>query len=168
VQYAPERQDPQTGGAHHEDPQSIVAAGAAGVLGGTAAFLVPAAASAHDATHTLTFTAVAENSVMFTPTTRGVQDTDFNSAGTTIGFDNLYLTFTSATSASGNATLDISGGFLYATIATTNGGQTFSGKVTGGTGAFTGATGAFTGKATNAAGSEAVVTVTYSTENSQG
>ena len=148
--------------------RSIAAAGAAAVLGGAAAFLVPAAASAHDATHTLTFTAVAENSVMFTATTRGVQDTDFNSAGTTIGFDNLYLTFTSTTSASGTATLDIKGGFLYATLATTDGGQTFSGKVTGGTGAFTGATGTVAAKATNAAGSEAVVTITYSTENSQG
>src|SRR5262249_29866131 len=104
--------------------RSIAAAGAAAVLGGTAALLVPAAASAHGATHTLTFTAVAENSVMFTAKTEGVQDTDFNSTGATIGFDNLYLTFTSATAASGTATLDIKGGFIYATIATTNNGQT--------------------------------------------
>jgi len=148
--------------------RSIAAAGAAALLGGTTALLVPAAASAHGATHTLTFTAVAENSVMFTPTTEGVQDTDFNSAGATIGFDNLYLTFTSPTSAHGPATLDIKGGFLYATIATTNNGQTFTGKVTGGTGAFTGATGTVTAKAINPTGTEAVVTVTYSTKNSQG
>ena len=148
--------------------RSIVAAGAAAVLGSAAAFLVPAAAAAHDATHTLTFTAVAENSVMFTTTTRGVQDTDFNSAGTTIGFDNLYLRFTSATSARGTATLDIKGGFLYATLATTNGGQTFRGRVTGGTGAFTGATGKVAAKAINPSGSQAVVTITYSTQNSQG
>jgi hypothetical protein len=147
---------------------SIAAAGAAVVLGVTAAFLVPAAASAHDATHTLVFTATAVNLVMFTPTTRAVQDTDTNSAGQTIGFDNLYLTFTSAASASGNATLDISGGFLYATIAVTNGGQTLSGKVTGGTGAFSGATGTVIATATNAAGTAAAVTVTYSTQNSQG
>ena len=147
--------------------RSIAAAGTAALLGGTTALLVPAVASAHGATHTLTFTAVAENSVMFTPTTEGVQDTDFDSAGTTIGFDNLYLTFTSPISAHGPATLDIKGGFLYATIATTNNGQTFTGKVTGGTGAFTGATGTVTAKATNPTGTEAVVTVTYSTKNSQ-
>ena len=147
--------------------RSIAAAGAAAVLGGTAALLVPAAASAHGATHTLTFTAVAENSVMFTTTTEGVQDTDFNSTGTTIGFDNLYLTFTSTTAASGTATLDIKGGFLYATIATTNNGQTFTGKVTGGTGAFIGATGTVIAKAINPTGTEAVVTVTYSTKKSQ-
>lgn len=111
---------------------------------------------------------MAENSVAFTTTTQGVQDTDFNSAGTTIGFDNLYLTFTSTTSASGTATLDIKGGFLYATLATTNGGQTFSGKVTGGTGAFTGATGTVAAKAINKTGSKAAVTITYSTENSRG
>ena len=146
--------------------KSIAAAGAAAVLGGTTVLLIPAAASAHDATHTLTFTAVAENSVAFTTTTEGVQDTDFNSTGTTIGFDNLYLTFTSPTAASGTATLDIKGGFLYATIATTNNGQTFSGKVTGGTGVFTGATGTVTAKAINPTGTEAVVTITYSTKNS--
>ena len=147
--------------------RSIAAAGAAALLGGTAALLVPAAASAHGATHTLTFTAVAENSVMFTPTTEGVQDTDFDSTGTTIGFDNLYLTFSSPTSASGTATLVIKGGFLYATIATTDNGQTFSGKVTGGTGAFTGATGTVAANAINATGTESVVTVTYSTKHSQ-
>lgn len=148
--------------------RSIAVTGAAAVLAGTAALLIPAAASAHDATHTLTFIAKAVNSVAFTTTTEGVQDTDFNSTGTTIGFDNLYLTFTSTTSASGNATLDIKGGFLYAKIATTNGGQTFRGKVTGGTGAFTGATGKVAAKAINPTGSEAAVTITYSTENSQG
>jgi hypothetical protein len=149
--------------------RSIAAAGAAAVLGGTAALLVPAAASAHDGTHALRFIAKAVNSVAFSTTTEGVQDTDFDiSTGTTIGFDNLYLTFTSTTSASGNATLDIKGGFLYARIATTNGGQTFSGKVTGGTGAFTGATGTVAAKALDPTGSEAVVTITYSTENSQG
>jgi hypothetical protein len=148
--------------------RSITAAGAAAVLCGTAALLLPAAASAHDATHTLKFIAVAENSVAFTTTAQGVQDTDFNSAGTTIGFDNLYLKFTSTTSASGTATLDIKGGFLYARIATTNGGQTFSGKVTGGTGAFTGATGTVAAKAINKTGSKAVVTIIYSTENSRG
>src|SRR5215467_14156519 len=90
------------------------------------------------------------------------------SADTTIGFDNLYLTFTSPISAHGPATLDIKGGFLYATIATTNNGQTFTGRVTGGTGAFTGATGTVTAKAINPTGTEAVVTVTYSTKNGQG
>jgi hypothetical protein len=103
------------------------------------------------------------NSVAFTKTTEGVQDTDLNRAGKTIGFDNLYLTFTSTTSASGHATLDIKGGLLYATIATTNAGQTFSGKVTGGTGAFTGATGTVAAKAINKTGTKAAVTITYST-----
>jgi hypothetical protein len=42
--------------------RSIVAAGAAAVLGGTAALLIPAAASAHDATHTHTLTVIKDNS----------------------------------------------------------------------------------------------------------
>jgi hypothetical protein len=141
----------------------ITAAGAAAVLGGTAALVLPAAASAHNATHRLRFIAVAVNSVAFTRTTEGVQDTDFNRSGKIIGFDNLYLTFTSKTSASGRATLDIKGGFIYSTIATTNGGKTFHGKVTGGTGAFTGATGSFTARAINKTGTKAAVTLTYRT-----
>lgn len=141
--------------------RSITAAGAAAVLGGTAALLLPAAASAHDTTHTLKFIGVAVNSVAFTKTTEGVQDTDVNGAGTVIGFDNLYLRFTSKTSASGNATLDIKGGFLYGTIATTNGGKMLRGKVTGGTGAFTDATGTISAKDINKTGTKAAVTVTY-------
>jgi hypothetical protein len=143
--------------------KSIGAAGAAAVLGTTGALALPAVASAHDATHTLKFIAVAVNSVAFTKTIEGVQDTDFNSAGAVIGFDNLYLRFTSKTSASGRATLDIKGGFLYATLATTNGGQTFHGKVTGGTGAFAGATGTVIARAINKTGSKAAVTVIYRT-----
>lgn len=52
----------------------------------------------------------------------------------------------------GTATLDIKGCFLYGTIATTNGGRTLSGKVTGGTGAFTDATGTITARAINKTG----------------
>jgi hypothetical protein len=143
--------------------RSITAAGAAVVLGTTAALTLPAVASAHDATHRLNFIAVAVNSVAFTKTTEGVQDTDVNRAGAIIGFDNLYLRFTSKASASGRATLDIKGGFIYSTIATSNGGKTFHGKVTGGTGAFTDATGRFTARAINKTGTKAAVTLTYRT-----
>jgi hypothetical protein len=45
-----------------------------------------------------------------------------------------------------NAAFDIKGGLLYGTVTTTNGGKTFTGKVTGGTGTFKGATGTITAK----------------------
>ena len=48
------------------------------------------------------------------------------------------------------------------TVTTTNGGKTFAGKVTGGTGAFKGATGTITAKALNKAGTRHAVTITYS------
>ena len=48
--------------------RSIIAAGAAVILG-TTGTLAPAAASAHGATHTLTFTSVARKFVHFTKTT---------------------------------------------------------------------------------------------------
>jgi hypothetical protein len=61
--------------------RSIVAAGAAVVLGGTGAALLPAVASASSATHTLKFTAVQKGMVSFTKTTGANQETDVNAAG---------------------------------------------------------------------------------------
>lgn len=140
--------------------RSIIAAGAAVVLGGTGALALPALASAHSATHTLKFTSVTVKSVQFTKTSRGLQNTDVNSTGKTIGFDDANITFTSQTSATAHVAIDISGGFLYGTVTTTNGGKTLTGKVTGGTGAFTAATGTITGKAITS--SKSAVTITYS------
>jgi hypothetical protein len=139
----------------------IAAAGAAMVLGGTGALALPAMASTHNASHTLKFTSVTVKSVPFTSTAAGFQDTDVNSAGKTIGFDDLYVTLTGKNSAAGNVALDVKGGFLYGTIATTNAGETFSGKVTGGTGAFTAAAGTITAKATTS--TKTAVTITYTT-----
>jgi hypothetical protein len=56
--------------------------------------------------------------------------------------------------------LDIKGGFLYGVVTTTDGGKTFSGKLTGGTGAFKGATGTITAKAITS--TKTAVTIIYS------
>jgi hypothetical protein len=140
---------------------SIAAAGAAVVLAGTAALALPAAAGPHTPTHTLKFTSVTVHQAGFTPTTEALQQTDINSAGKPIGFDDLYLTLTGKTTGSARAALAIKGGFLYGKIATTNAGKTFSGKVTGGTGAFTTATGTITAKAISS--TKTAVTITYTT-----
>jgi hypothetical protein len=139
---------------------TIAATVAAVVLGGAAGLALPAAASAHPVTHTLKFTAVSVNSVPFTSTNFGAQDTDVNSTGKTIGFDDLNVTSTGP-SGTGDVALDIEGGFLYGTIATTNAGKTFSGKVTGGTGPYKEATGRITAKAISS--TKTAVTITYAT-----
>ena len=141
--------------------KSIVAAGAAAVLGTTGALALPAVASAHDASHRLTFVSEKVKSIGFTKTTDGSQDTDVNSAGKTIGFDDLYLTFSGPNTGAARVALAIKGGFLYGTIATANGGRTFTGKVTGGTGAFTRAAGTITAKAITS--QKTAVTITYTT-----
>ncbi len=64
-------------------------------------------------------------------------------------------------SGTGDVALDIEGGFLYGTIATTNAGKTFSGKVTGGTGPYKEATGTIT--ATAISSTKTAVTITYAT-----
>jgi len=141
---------------------SIIAAGAAVVLGTTGALVLPAVASAHSSTHTLKFTSVEKDSITFTAnTTFGQQDTDINSAGKKIGYDLLYVKGTSATSAAVNITGDFSGGFLYGTATINPKTGAFSnGKVTGGTGSIKGATGTITVKPISNV--KTAVTVTYS------
>ena len=140
--------------------RSIAAAGAAVVLGTTGALVLPAVAGAHVASTTLKFTAVTKASTKFTSSTNGLQETDVNSTGKTIGFDNVYIKITGPSSATANVALDIKGGFLYGVVTTTDMGKTFHGKVTGGTGAFKGATGTITGKAISS--TKTAITIVYS------
>ena len=141
----------------------IAAAGAAVVLGGTGAFLIPAVASAHSVTHTLKFTAVQQKSANFSKTASGQAENDLNGTGTIIGFDVIYFVFNPKThTASGDVTFDTNGGFLYGTLKFTKNPVTH-GTVTGGTGIFTGATGTITGKSLNTSGTRTAVTITYTT-----
>ncbi len=97
--------------------------------------MIPAAASANSATHTLKFISVTKKSIMFTKTSGASQDTDVNAAGKTVGFDMLYYVATSATSGAVNVTVDTTGGFLYGTGTINFKTGAFSkGKVTGGSG----------------------------------
>ena len=140
---------------------SIIAAGAAAVLGATGALALPAVASANSATHTLKFISVTKKSVQFTKTTIGQQDTDVNAAGKTVGFDMLYFAVTSATTANVNVTVATNGGFLYGSGTINFKTNAFSnGKVTGGTGSFAGATGTI--KAKDLSSTKTAVTITYS------
>ena len=143
---------------------SIIAAGAAVVLGTTGALVLPAVASAHSTTHTLKFISVTKTSIMFTKATGGQQDTDVNAAGKTVGFDMLYFKSVSATTGNVNVTVDTTGGFLYGTLTVNfKTGAISNGKVTGGTGSFVGATGTIKAKNLNPAGTRTAVTITYST-----
>jgi hypothetical protein len=142
---------------------SIAAVGAAALVG-TGAFMLPALASSHGTTHTLKFISVQKATTAFTKTTEGVQDTDVNAKGKTTGFDELYITATSATTAVANVTGDTTGGMLYGTFNINfKTGAITGGKVTGGTGAFKGATGTIKAKAINKAGTKHAVTIVYHT-----
>ena len=143
---------------------SLAATGAAIALCATGAFLLPAIASAHSGTHTLTFVSVPNRfKVSFTKTAKGIQESDFNRAGTPIGFDMLYLADTTAGHAAAKVTVDTAGGFLYGTFTLNlKTGAVTNGKVTGGAGAFAGATGTIKAKAVKHAPTKHVVTITYS------
>jgi hypothetical protein len=124
-------------------------------------FASPAAKPA-TASHTLKFTSVEKGSVNLSKTMFAQQDTDVNSAGKVIGYDDLYLATTSAKTADGWVTLDVDGGFLYGTfklnLVT---GAITDGKVTGGARAFKGATGTLT--ATSVSSTKTAVKLTYRT-----
>ncbi len=140
---------------------SIIAAGAAVVLGTSGALVLPAVASAHSASTTLKFTAVQKATVSFSKAAQGIQDTDVNTAGKTVGFDMLYVTATSPTSGTANVTVNTKGGFLYGTFNINfKTGAVTNGKVTGGTGAFTKATGTI--KVKTISNTKHAVTITYS------
>jgi hypothetical protein len=140
---------------------SIAAAGAAALIG-TGALAVPALASAHPATHTLKFISVQKQSLELSKTSGGQQDNDVNAKGKAVGFDMLYFQGTTASIATVYATIDIAGGFLYATFSYhTKTGAITNGKVTGGTHAFAGATGTAKVKNLNKAGTRTAVTIVY-------
>jgi hypothetical protein len=142
--------------------RSIIAAGAALALGTTGALVLPAVASAHSSTHTLKFTAVQKATHSFSKAAEGIQDTDVNTAGKTVGFDMLYVAATSSTSGNANVTVDTNGGFLYGTFTINfKTGAVTNGKVTGGTGAFTKAAGTI--KVKTISNTKHAVTITYST-----
>ena len=139
---------------------SLTAAGAAAVLGVTGALVLPAVASAHSASTTLKFTAVQKGTVSFSKAAQGIQDTDVNAIGKTVGFDMLNVTATSPTAGSANVTVDANGGFLYGTFTINfKTGAVTNGKVTGGTGAFAGATGTI--KVKTISNTKHAVTITY-------
>ena len=141
---------------------SIAAAGAAAVLAGAGAVMLPAMASAHSTTHTLKFTAVMMTpQTFFTQTSAGQADKDVNSAGKVIGYDVINVKFNPQTNtATGGVALSTNGGILYGTLKLSNGPAT-TGTVTGGTGTFKGATGTISGKSLSK--TRTAVTVTYTT-----
>ena len=139
---------------------SLAAAAAAVVLGTTGSLVLPAVASAHSATHTLKFTAVQKGTAGFTRATGGIQNTDVNTTGKTIGFDMLYFAATSPSNVAVNLTVDTKGGFLYGTFTFhPKTGVVTNGKVTGGTGAFARATGTI--KVKTISSTKHAVTITY-------
>lgn len=144
--------------------RTSIAATAAAALIGVGAYMLPAAASTSTATHTLKFISVSKASVNFSKTTGAQQDTDVNSKGKVVGYDMLYFSIISKTTAFISFTGDASGGFIYGTLLTNlKTGAVYDGKVTGGTGAFKGATGTVKAVNLNAAGTRTAVTITYHT-----
>jgi hypothetical protein len=140
--------------------KSIVAAAAVAVVGTAAAVAAPAVASAHTAPHTLKFTSVQVKTMTFSSLTFGDEDADFSSAGKAIGYDVIYGAINLKKKVGTlNVAISVKGGLLYGTVSSANMGKTFSGKVTGGTGAFKGSTGTITGKTISK--TKTAVSITY-------
>ena len=140
----------------------VAAASAALTLAGVSPSFASPAVKPATASHTLKFISVEKASVQLSKTMFAQQDTDVSSTGKVIGYDELYVATISAKAGDGWVTLDVDGGFLYATfklnLAT---GAITGGKVTGGARAFKGATGTLT--ATPVSSTKTAVKLTYTT-----
>jgi hypothetical protein len=130
---------------------------------GTSAFLLPAIASPQSSTHTLKFTSVQQKSLGFSKTHFAQLDVDFNSAHKAVGYDTLQGVFNPKTGAVKiDVAVNTKGGFMYFHLhSTTPKGDTFAGKLTGGTGKFKHAQGSLAAKNLNKSGSRTAVTITY-------
>jgi hypothetical protein len=125
--------------------RSVIAAAAAVVLGGTGAVALPAMAGAHTATTTLKFTAVETKVISWDSINSfAYKETDRNSTGVIIGFDDVYFTDENCCIATADVAFALRGGLLYGEFVA-SGGTISNGMVTGGTGDFTGVTGTITG-----------------------
>ena len=140
----------------------VAAASVALTLAGVSPSFASPAAKPATASHTLKFISVEKASVSLTKTMSAQQDTDVSSKGKVIGYDDLYIAITSKTTGAGWVTLDVDGGFIYATFAINfKTGAITHGKVTGGARAFKGVTGTFT--ATPVSSTKTAVKLTYTT-----
>ncbi len=139
----------------------VAAASAALTLAGVSPSFASPAAKPATVSHTLKFISVEKASVNLSKTMIAQQDTDVSSSGKVIGYDELYLA-TAKTTAAGWATLDVDGGFIYATFTVNlKTGAITNGKVTGGARSFKGATGKLTAK--DLSSTRTAVTITYTT-----
>ena len=136
---------------------TIAAASTVAALGITGAIVLPAAASAHAVTHTLTFPSVEQAQAQFSATSMGFEDKAISKADKVIGYDVLNVTADPTTGkVSAWVTLDTAGGLLYGTLKVSSN-PVSHGTVTGGTGA----TGTITAKSISA--TKTAVTITYQT-----
>jgi hypothetical protein len=126
---------------------------AAAAIAAAAPIAVPALATPAATRHTLHFETVQVASHQFGKTTFAVLDKDVQ-GGKVVATDELDWSGSTATVA-----LALNHGFLYGQFAFNGNSGTFSGKVTGGTGAYRGDTGTISGHAISA--TRAMVTVTY-------
>jgi|HubBroStandDraft_1064217.scaffolds.fasta_scaffold17751_3 hypothetical protein len=139
----------------------IAAVGTAALIGGTAAIVIPAAANAGTATQTLKFISETKSSVAFSRTNLGLQDTDVNSKGKTVGFDMLNSAVNlRAGTGTILVTVDARGGFLIGYLNYSSG-KTLRGYATGGIGVFKGAFGPMTATYINKARTRISFVITY-------
>jgi hypothetical protein len=133
-------------------------------LGGTCAFLVPAASASTAAkSHTIRFASVEEAVHNYSQTINSQQDKDVNGSGKVIGYDMLYSVFNpKAETGKLTFTAVLNGGFVYG-VANASSNPVSHGTITGGTGAFKGAKGTLLAKNLNKAGTKTAVTITYHT-----
>lgn len=140
----------------------IAAIGAAAVLGGTAALVLPGVASARVVTHTVVLTSVQERQVNFTRNRGILGDRDVNKAGRVVGYDTVRFSFNRRKNRTTfGVALNIERGFVYGVLTEHGNNPVMRGRILWGTGIFRGVAGTITARNLNSNGTRTAVAIRY-------
>lgn len=140
----------------------VVAIGAAAMLGGTAALVLPGIASARAVTHTVVLTSVQERQVNFSRTRGILSDRDVNKAGRVVGYDAVRFSVNHQTGRTTfGVALNLERGFVYGVLTERGNNPVMRGRILWGTGLFHGVAGTITARNLNSNGTRTAVTIRY-------
>jgi hypothetical protein len=140
----------------------VVAIGAATMLGGTGALVLPGVASARAVTHTVVLTSVQDRQVNFTRNRGILSDRDVNKAGRVVGYDTVRFSFNHRTDRTTfGVALNLERGFVYGVLTEHGNNPVMRGRISWGTGIFHAVAGTITARNLNSNGTRTAVVIRY-------
>lgn len=140
----------------------LVAIGAAAILGGTGALVLPGVASARAATFTVTLTSVESRQVNFSKYRGILSDIDYNSAGKVVGYDAVrFFNNRKKRRTTFGVGFNIERGFVYCDLTERGNRPVMRGRIIWGEGLFHRVAGTIVARNLNSAGTRTAVTIRF-------